>query len=172
MAAVKVIEPQLWLMDQVTHMEANLDDTTGEILAHAIELLLKHGAVDAWASPIVMKKGRPAHTLHCLCKSDSTKEHELLELLFRHTTTLGVRIYRDLPRARLSRASFVAQTPYTDTKRKGKVDVKVSSFLSGEVVSMKAEFDHCKEISEESAIPVKLIAESAISDVRKQLDDE
>ena len=73
MAAVKVtvIEPQLWLMDQVTHMEANLDDTTGEILAHAIELLLKHGAVDAWASPIVMKKGRPAHTLHCLCKSDS-----------------------------------------------------------------------------------------------------
>ena len=48
-------------------LETNVDDVTGEVLAHTIAMLLAAGAHDAWATPIVMKKGRPAHTLHALC---------------------------------------------------------------------------------------------------------
>ena len=48
-------------------VEANVDDVTGEVLAHTIASLLAAGAYDAWATPIVMKKGRPAHTVHALC---------------------------------------------------------------------------------------------------------
>ena len=156
----------LWLSDEVTHMECNLDDITGEMLAYTIDLLLKAGAYDAWVTPIVMKKGRPAHTLHCLCRPE--KEDELLELLFRHTTTLGIRVYRNLPRAKLCRSFEVAQTSYKDSKREGKVNVKVSSFGTGEVISMKPEFDHCEEISRQCNVPIKLVAESAITDMRKQ----
>jgi hypothetical protein len=163
----------LWLSDGVTQLECNLDDITGEILAHVVELLLKEGAVDAWVTPIVMKKGRPAHTLHCLCLSGHPeREEKLLEALFRHTTTLGVRIYRNLPRAKLCRSLEVAQTPYTATQREGKVDVKVSSFQNGEILSMKPEFDHCQQISTESGIPLKFVAESALSDTRRQLQQK
>jgi uncharacterized protein (DUF111 family) len=166
-------ESDLWLSDTITHLETNLDDTTGEILAFVIEMLLQHGAIDAWVTPIVMKKGRPAHTLHCLCKSgsekDETKMKIIMELIFRHTTTLGVRIYRDLPRAKLCRSFVTAQTPYSETTRKGIVDVKVSKFKNGETIAMKVEFDHCKDISNETGVPLKVIAELALSAAREQV---
>ena len=50
----------------VVLLEANVDDATGEVLAHAIATLLDAGAHDAWVTPIVMKKGRPAHTVSAL----------------------------------------------------------------------------------------------------------
>ena len=94
------------------------------------------------------------------------KVKALLELIFRHTTTLGVRIYRDLPRAKLCRSMMTVQTPYQDTTRKGMVDIKVSKFKTGEIVSTKAEFDHCIEISKETGVPLKRVAESAILAMR------
>jgi hypothetical protein len=154
----------LWLSDSVTQLECNLDDITGELLGHVIELLMQEGAVDAWASAIVMKKGRPAHTLHCLCHLED--ESEMLELLFRHTTTLGVRIHREIPRAKLCRSVEVVQTPYQDNSRGGQVEVKVSSFQTGEIVSAKPEFDHCKVIAKESGVPVKIVVEAALSHIR------
>ena len=152
----------LWLSDSVTQMECNLDDITGELLAHVVELLLKSsGVVDAWTTPIVMKKGRPAHTLHCLCLHES--EDKVLELLFRHTTTLGIRVHRNLPRAKLHRSIKEAETPY------GKVAVKVSTFQTGEIISVKPEFDHCQDISTRTGVPVKLMSEMALSDIRERL---
>jgi pyridinium-3,5-bisthiocarboxylic acid mononucleotide nickel chelatase len=159
----------LWLVDSVTQLECNLDDTTGELLADVIEVLLDQGAVDAWASPIVMKKGRPAHCLHCLCHSDD--ESKILEVFFRHTTTLGVRINREIPRAKLCRSFQVAQTPYRDNPRDGKVSVKVSSFQTGEIVSVKPEFDHCRGISRASGVPLKMVSEAALSDIRTRILD-
>jgi uncharacterized protein (DUF111 family) len=162
-------ESDLWISDSLTHMETNLDDTTGETLGHVIELLLQNGAMDAWVAPIVMKKGRPANTLHCLClagsESHDATARKLLELIFRHTTTLGVRIYADLGRAKLRRSFVQVQTPYTETKREGIVDVKVGTFKNGDLISVKAEFDHCKEISLETGVPLKLISGYAVQKV-------
>ncbi len=70
-------------------LETNLDDITGEILADAITQLLKKGAHDAWATPIIMKKGRPAHTLSVL--ADPADLPALADLLVSTTGTLGVR---------------------------------------------------------------------------------
>jgi len=73
----------------VTLLEANLDDATGETLAHTIAVLLEAGAHDAWVTPIVMKKGRPAHTVHALVEpSDAGR---VAGVLARETGTLGVR---------------------------------------------------------------------------------
>ena len=73
----------------VVLVEANLDDATGETLAHAVEELLAAGAHDAWITPIVMKKGRPAHTVSAL--ADPAVASRVREVLARETGTLGVR---------------------------------------------------------------------------------
>jgi uncharacterized protein (TIGR00299 family) protein len=74
----------------VALLEANVDDVTGEVLAHSVAQLLAAGAHDAWITPIVMKKGRPAHTVGVLC--DPTAVGHLREVLVRETGTLGVRM--------------------------------------------------------------------------------
>lgn len=70
-------------------LEANIDDATGETLAHTIAVLLEAGAHDAWVTPMVMKKGRPAHTVHVLI--DPVETRRMTEVLARETGTLGVR---------------------------------------------------------------------------------
>lgn len=97
----------LWIMEHdLCKLEANIDDCTAEHLAFTLERLLALGGgntssskggggggeavLDAWIAPILMKKGRAAHTIHCLCRS--TAQIQCLEILFRHSTTLGVRI--------------------------------------------------------------------------------
>jgi uncharacterized protein (TIGR00299 family) protein len=70
-------------------LETNVDDATGEVIAHTIATLIAAGAHDAWASPIVMKKGRPAHTVHALC--DPSAAPLIGALLLRETGSLGLR---------------------------------------------------------------------------------
>ena len=73
----------------VVEVESNVDDVTGEVLAHTISSLLAAGALDAWATPIVMKKGRPAHTVHAL--ADPHDVERLAALILAETGSLGVR---------------------------------------------------------------------------------
>jgi hypothetical protein len=73
----------------VVLLECNVDDVTGETLAHAVQVLLDAGAHDAWLTPIVMKKGRPAHTVSVL--ADPALAGQLAEVLRQETGTLGVR---------------------------------------------------------------------------------
>ncbi len=77
--------------EQLTVLEANLDDATGETLAHAVQALMDHGALDSWVTPVVMKKGRPAHLLSVLC--DPALSASLAELLRSETGSLGVRTH-------------------------------------------------------------------------------
>jgi len=70
-------------------LEVNVDDATGEVIAHTIAALLDAGAHDAWATPIVMKKGRPAHTVHVLC--DPALGARIARVLVSETGSLGVR---------------------------------------------------------------------------------
>ncbi|GAA3415050.1 nickel pincer cofactor biosynthesis protein LarC [Streptosporangium vulgare] len=70
-------------------LETNLDDVTGEVLGHTIARALDAGALDAWATPATMKKGRPAHVLHLLCRRPAAPA--LRELILAETGALGVR---------------------------------------------------------------------------------
>jgi uncharacterized protein (TIGR00299 family) protein len=74
----------------VAHLEANVDDATGEQLAHAVSVLLDAGAHDAWLAPIVMKKGRPGSVVHVLC--DPTQVASFRSILRETTGSLGVRV--------------------------------------------------------------------------------
>jgi pyridinium-3,5-bisthiocarboxylic acid mononucleotide nickel chelatase len=73
----------------VIELAANLDDATGETLAHAVVALLEAGAVDAWVTPVVMKKGRPGHVVTALC--DEALGDQVARVLMSETGTLGVR---------------------------------------------------------------------------------
>jgi pyridinium-3,5-bisthiocarboxylic acid mononucleotide nickel chelatase len=74
----------------VVLLEVNVDDATGETLAHAVAELLEAGAHDAWVTPIVMKKGRPAHTVSAL--ADVSLAEQVARVLTEETGSLGVRM--------------------------------------------------------------------------------
>lgn len=75
--------------ERILSLQCNIDDMTGEAVGFALENLLELGALDAFTVPIGMKKSRPGILLSVLCR-ESDRE-KLVEALFRHTTTLGVR---------------------------------------------------------------------------------
>lgn len=158
-----------WTTDQLVHMETNIDDMSPEVLAYTMQKLLDAGAIDAWVHPIVMKKGRSAHTLHCICHDGSVHAIEtLLSIIFRQTTTLGVRVVKNLERIALRR-QFIEriQTPYCSNTEDGCVDVKLG-MLGEEIVTISAEFDHCKRVADATNTPLRVVSESAI-EVAKSL---
>ena len=81
-------------------LEANVDDATGEVLAYCVVAAMEAGAYDAWVTPIVMKKGRPAHTVHALC--DPAIADRVGAVLVAESGTLGLRAttYERWPQAR------------------------------------------------------------------------
>ena len=114
-------------------LEANVDDATGELAASWIEALLAAGALDAWATPITMKKGRPALTLSALAPLEHADA--VAHAMLRETTSLGVRRY-DVSRAERPRRMVEVDTPY------GRIPVKVAEGPFGPP-QMKPEFDAC-----------------------------
>jgi pyridinium-3,5-bisthiocarboxylic acid mononucleotide nickel chelatase len=73
----------------LVRLETNVDDVTGELLGHLVARLLEDGAADAWVTPIVMKKGRPAHTVHVLARLEHADACQ--RRLLRESGSLGVR---------------------------------------------------------------------------------
>lgn len=125
--------------EEVIELCCNLDDMTPEAIAFAAETLLQNGALDVWTTPIGMKKNRPGVLLSCLCTEEN---HEtLLRLIFRHTTTLGVRESTER-RYTLSRSEEIRQTPY------GEVCIKHAEGYG--VTRKKAEFEDLAAIARET----------------------
>ena len=132
--------------ETVVELATNLDDITGEQLGHAVTELMEAGALDAWVTPIVMKKGRPAHTLSVLVAP--VQAPELAGLVMSMTGSLGVRT-RQLDRV-------VAQRHTVTVSVDGhNIDVKVSD------VRVKAEFDQVVAAAEALGLPVQEVAARA-----------
>ena len=93
--------------DTILELQCNLDDMTPEALGFAQERLMSAGALDVYTTAIGMKKNRPGILLTCLCRHD--QREVMLDLLFRHTTTLGVR-ERSWGRTVLAREERVEST--------------------------------------------------------------
>lgn len=137
-------------------VEANVDDLTGELAAHAIAELLRAGALDAWATPATMKKGRPGLLLHALGEPETAER--LAQLLLRETTTLGVRAYVTSRVERPRRLIEVAT-------RFGVVPVKISGGALGPE-QVKPEFDVCAALAREHGVPVREVIAEAVASVR------
>jgi uncharacterized protein (TIGR00299 family) protein len=133
-------------VEKVTELSTNLDDVTGEVLGHAISQLVDAGALDAWVTPIVMKKGRPAHTLSVL--ATPTDAPSLVDVMMSTTGTLGVR-------SRQIERTVAARRIVTVSVDGHRIDVKVSNFRA------KAEFDHALEAAEALGVPVTEVAARA-----------
>ncbi len=141
-------EPEaLWVL------EANLDDCPGQLVARAIEAALEAGALDAWAAPVTMKKGRPGLLLGALAAEAA--RGAVTAALFAETTTLGVRRHR-VERDALDRALREVETPY------GKVRVKVAS-LAGRELGAHPEYDDCLARARERGVPVREVMAAALA---------
>ena len=97
--------------DQVCKLETNIDDSTGEVLGHVMELLMSHGAKDVHYIPVMMKKNRPAYLLNVLC--DEEKRKELETIIFKETSTIGIR-RTYMERTVLTRTFETISTPFGD----------------------------------------------------------
>lgn len=135
----------------LTIIEANLDDMAPELLPYVIEKALAAGAVDAFSIPVTGKKGRPGHLLTVL--SPNGKREQLTRLLFRETTTLGVR-YRPAERVVAERDWFDVELEW------GKVRIKRGRF-EGEIMNLAPEYEDCRKLAEASGVPLKVVFEAA-----------
>jgi hypothetical protein len=108
----------------VVLLEANLDDATGEVLAHAVQALLATGAHDAWVTPVVMKKGRPAHVVSAL--SDPARAEAVAAVLAAETGSLGLRgtTLERWPQARTMETVEVEGLPVRIKRSAGRVKVE------------------------------------------------
>ena len=138
---------ELWVL------EANLDDATGQMVARAIDASLEAGALDAWAAPITMKKGRPAVLIAVLVAEASRAA--VTRVLFAETPTLGVR-RRRVERDVLGREVHSVETRY------GPVRVKVA-LLDGAEVGAQPEHDDCLARAREHGVALREVIAAALA---------
>lgn len=101
--------------DTVLELSCNVDDMTAEAIGFALEKILEEGALDVYTIPIGMKKSRPGTLLRVMCRE--ADRQKMLELLFKHTTTLGIREIQT-QRYILDRKITTVETPYGTVHRK------------------------------------------------------
>jgi uncharacterized protein (TIGR00299 family) protein len=126
-------------------LETNLDDMSPELVPYVIEALLAAGAHDAWVTQVVMKKGRPGVVLSAL--SPAIHRYHLLEILYRETTTLGVR-FSQVDRAVLERRWIEVEVEGHPVRVK--LGVK-----SGDVVTTSPEYEDARRVAEKTGLPLK-----------------
>lgn len=139
-------------------LETNIDDMDPRLWPTVLASLLDAGAADAWLVPIVMKKGRPAHTLAVLT---SAGNRDLLRgLIFELTSTIGV---REVPVSRVA----LGRTWVPVLVAGDRVRIKVAH-RGGEVVHATPEFDDAAEIAAARSIPVRRVLEEAIAAAQRE----
>jgi uncharacterized protein (TIGR00299 family) protein len=147
-------------LDTIVVIEANIDDMTPQNLAFVTERLLETGALDVCAIPALMKKGRPGHLLQVL--SPPNRREAIESLIFRETTTIGLRHY-EAARSVLERETVEVETVH------GKVRVKVSR-LDGRVTNIAPEYEDCARIAREKNVPLKEVQALAVQALRVSLE--
>ena len=137
--------------DNVTVLEANLDDLNPQVFGYVMDRLFEEGALDAFGMPVQMKKNRPGTLLTVLCKPEDASR--LTQLIFTETTTLGVR-RRDEARQTLARRWENVCTEW------GEVRIKIAS-MNGTVTNYAPEYEDCRRIAAEHRVPLKTVMQEA-----------
>jgi len=133
-----------YVENAATVIEANIDDMNPEIYPYLMEKLLEAGAKDVYFIPMHMKKNRPGILLGAIVEEEFQR---VLDVVFRETTTIGVRTHQ-VWRKKLSREETWVSTKY------GKAKVKLGT-AQGELVNVSPEYESCKELSQKSGVPLK-----------------
>jgi uncharacterized protein (TIGR00299 family) protein len=135
-------------------LEANVDDVTGEVLAHTVGALMSAGALDAWLVPVVAKKGRPAHVISVLAEPGTVSR--LATVLMQETGTLGFREHF------VSRSALVRQSLEVEVSGE-RVRVKAGPY------QLKAEHDDCARAAAHLGLPLSEVARQAEQAARARL---
>jgi len=136
--------------ERLLMIETNIDDQSPQVLGHVMDQAFELGALDCYFTPVQMKKNRPGILLSILCEQHL--KNQLMQLLFKETTTLGVRT-SEVERRALERTTVRVETPY------GPIDVKVAR-LNGQVVNEMPEFEQCRRAAKEAGVPLKRVEEA------------
>ncbi len=139
--------------EEVVVIETALDDQNPQLVAHAAQRALAEGALDVMLTPVQMKKGRPGTLLTLLARPIDAARMEAL--LFRETTTLGLRTRRELRRV-LDRRHVAVVTAY------GEIRIKLG-LLRGEIVNAAPEFEDCRTAAAAHDAPLKAVYQAAIA---------
>jgi len=137
--------------DRVWVLETNLDDLPGEIVGYTTSQLLTAGALDAFVTPIQMKKNRPGVMVTVLC--DEARIPQMEDILFRETTTLGIRRY-EVSRHKLKRQAVTVQTPF------GPVQGKIG-WINGRPPTFSPEYDDCARLAAAQHVALRDVYQSA-----------
>jgi pyridinium-3,5-bisthiocarboxylic acid mononucleotide nickel chelatase len=148
-AAVKVVPG---FDEEISVIEANLDDMNPQIYGYFQEKALAAGALDVYTTPIQMKKNRPGTLLTLLCKPQDT--NALMSLIFAETTTFGARTYT-AQRRTLPRESVSVHTQFGDVR------IKLSRF-NGHIQHVAPEFEDCRKLAVEKNVPLQRVIADAL----------
>ncbi len=141
-----------------TVIEANIDDMNPQIYEYAMEELFKGGALDVYLTQVLMKKGRPGIKLSVIC--DEMKRGELIKIILKETTTIGLRFY-EVKRRVLHREIRLLETEF------GSVRMKFSK-LGDEILKVTPEYEDCKRIAKKNNIPLIEMIEKIKLGLRSQ----
>ena len=134
-----------------TVIETTIDDMNPQLYGHVSTRLFEAGALDVTLTPVQMKKGRPGHVLSVL--TESADHAPLLDVVFRETTTIGVRLHR-VERIKLERQVEHVATPWGTVRR------KVARWR-GKVVNRSPEYEDCLRVATAAQAPVKQVMDYA-----------
>lgn len=132
-------------LPRVTVIETNIDDMNPQVYEYVIDMLFKKGALDAYLTQVIMKKGRPAVLLTILCEED--KKADIIKTLFMETTTIGLRLHES-SRVILKRDVREVNTEF------GRIRFKASR-LSDKTIKYSPEYEDCKSAAKKSGIPLR-----------------
>jgi len=141
----------LYNTDEVCVIETNIDDMNPQVYEYLMDRLFEAGALDVYITPVVMKKSRPAQMLSVV--ADAGRLNDIRELIFRETTTIGVRV-KKMSRFVLTRDIKEVHLPY------GTVRVKISGSSNG-VCNIVPEYEDCKALAMKTGIPLMDVMELA-----------
>src|SRR6478609_3945508 len=139
-------------VEEITVLEANIDDMTPQVFGYVLEQALQNGALDAFGTPVQMKKSRPGMLLTVLCRNEDSQR--LTKFILAETTTLGVRMRRE-SRAALARRHVSVSTKW------GNVRMKLAN-LNGSISNYAPEYEDCRQIAKEKKVPLKTVMQEAI----------
>lgn len=141
-----------WKEEEVSVLEANIDDMDAQMFGHFMELAISEGALDVYYTSLHMKKNRPGLMVSLICHSKDRKR--LAELVFHETTTLGIR-WSPWKRWILDREIRQIETEY------GSVGIKIGRF-KGRAISIVPEYEDLKKIAEAQEIPLKELRQKVL----------
>jgi hypothetical protein len=139
--------------ESIAVIETVIDDCNPQVLSYVSELLLASGAWDVYRATVQMKKGRTGVQVTVLCRPDLVPA--LQEVLFRETTTIGLR-WRLENKVALAREFVEVKTSL------GNVRIKIARFNSGKIANAAPEYEDCRKIAAEHSLPLKRVMEEAM----------